>query len=251
MKITPPQRQRITHSFSQNHVLPTFRSVGSPRPAEQPRRFGYQTLRLIRIDKCYIDTLKRDRRQLTTGIPDTFRPQFQFAPKFSLYLGQYISYKKFIDPGSSVIFNIRSSPYGTPPGWRTYQRCNRRLDQWACCTEIVYTRISGYPESPGRLEGQAMDVLRQPVLCSESRDYRFMLCGLASDLLHRPVSHTPSAAARLCVPFLSYTHSPKVTRAGLGRPPTSQTRGRAPPVHPRCFTAVGVPNGRRGRVGRG
>ncbi|ELU37139.1 hypothetical protein AG1IA_08826 [Rhizoctonia solani AG-1 IA] len=46
--------------------------------------------------------------------------------------------------------------------------------------------------------------------CSESRDDRFMPCRLASDLLHRLASYTPSVA---------------VTRAGLGCPPTSQTRG--------------------------
>ncbi|KAF8754533.1 hypothetical protein RHS01_05896 [Rhizoctonia solani] len=77
--------------------------------------------------------------------------------------------------------------------------------------------------------------------CSESRGYRFMPCRLASDL-HCLVWYTPSAAARICVSFLSQKPSLKVKRAGLGRPPTSRARGRAPPVHPRCFTAAGSPN---------
>ncbi|KAF8714574.1 hypothetical protein RHS03_00363, partial [Rhizoctonia solani] len=38
---------------------------------------------------------------------------------------------------------------------------------------------------------------------SESRDDRFMPCRLASDLLHHLASYTGSAAARLCMSFLS------------------------------------------------
>ncbi|KAF8754485.1 hypothetical protein RHS01_06073 [Rhizoctonia solani] len=93
--------------------------------------------------------------------------------------------------------------------------------------------------------------------CSESRDDRFMSCRLASDLLHRPASYTPSVAARLSVSFYP-THHPIGHESWFGPPTTSQTRGRAPPVHPRCFAAAGVPQphrsgsrGRRGRAGRG
>ncbi|KAF8680995.1 hypothetical protein RHS04_03639 [Rhizoctonia solani] len=42
--------------------------------------------------------------------------------------------------------------------------------------------------------------------CSESREDRFMPCRLASDP-HRLASYTPSAAARLCVSFLSHQPS--------------------------------------------
>ncbi|ELU37936.1 hypothetical protein AG1IA_08031 [Rhizoctonia solani AG-1 IA] len=77
--------------------------------------------------------------------------------------------------------------------------------------------------------------------CGESGDYRFMPCRPASDLLHRPVSYTPSAVARLCVSFLSHPPSRKVMRAGLSHSLTSQTRGRALSVHPRCFAVAGVP----------
>ncbi|ELU40519.1 hypothetical protein AG1IA_05451 [Rhizoctonia solani AG-1 IA] len=64
--------------------------------------------------------------------------------------------------------------------------------------------------------------------CRKSRDYCFTPCRLASDLPASGLAHTECRGT-----------------AGLGRPPTSQTRGRAPLVHPRCFAAAGVPKSYR------
>ncbi|ELU36699.1 hypothetical protein AG1IA_09279 [Rhizoctonia solani AG-1 IA] len=55
----------------------------------------------------------------------------------------------------------------------------------------------------------------------------------------RPRTHRVVRHGSACI-FYPHPPSTKVMTAGLGRPPTNQTRGRAPPVHPRCFAATGV-----------
>ncbi|KAF8690369.1 hypothetical protein RHS03_08916, partial [Rhizoctonia solani] len=55
-----------------------------------------------------------------------------------------------------------------------------------------------------------------------------MPCRLVSDLLHRLASYTPSAAARLCVSFLSH-------------PPSSRSQELVWAAHPRARIAVGRP----------
>ncbi|KAF8703053.1 hypothetical protein RHS03_06303, partial [Rhizoctonia solani] len=55
-----------------------------------------------------------------------------------------------------------------------------------------------------------------------------MPCRLASDLLHRLTSYTLSAAARLCVSFLSH-------------PPSRRSRDPVRAAHPRARLAVGRP----------
>ncbi|QRW23409.1 hypothetical protein RhiXN_08445 [Rhizoctonia solani] len=75
--------------------------------------------------------------------------------------------------------------------------------------------------------------------CSEQREDRFMPCRLASGLLRRLASYTPSTAARLCVSFLS--HSP--SRRSRELVWAAQPRARLAVERPRSTLAASQPHG--------
>ncbi|ELU36522.1 hypothetical protein AG1IA_09436 [Rhizoctonia solani AG-1 IA] len=99
---------------------------------------------------------------------------------------------------------------------------------------FLYSREHGYDTRPTNVQLRAGRFATKPAesqnsdlagACSESRDDRFTSCQLASDLLHRPASYTPSVAARLCVSFYP-THHPIGHESWFG-PPTHEPDSRS------------------------
>ncbi|KAF8719239.1 WD domain, G-beta repeat, partial [Rhizoctonia solani] len=107
---------------------------------------------------------------------------------------------------------------------RRIQSLFRQLQSIADEILIVRTCTSGrFATKP--VESRNSDLAG---VCSESREDRFVPCRLATDLPHRLASYTPSAAARLCVSFLSHTPSHKLRELVWA-------------AHPRARLAVGRP----------